>query len=102
MKTEVEPLEGNKVRLTVEVDAGEFDKAVDAAFRSLAKEVSLPGFRPGKAPRRVLQARLGENVGREEALRTALPEYYSRALKETEVDAIAPPEIDVKSGQEGD
>ena len=102
MKTEVEPLEGNKVRLSVEVDAGEFDKAVDAAFRSLAKEVSLPGFRPGKAPRRVLQARLGENVGREEALRQALPEYYSRALRETEVDAIAPPEIDVKSGQEGD
>ena len=102
MKTEVEPLEGNKVRLSVEVDAGEFDKAVDAAFRSLAKEVSLPGFRPGKAPRKVLQARLGENVGREEALRQALPEYYSRALRETEVDAIAPPEIDVKSGQEGD
>ena len=102
MKTEVEPLEGNKVRLSVEVDAGEFDKAVDAAFRSLAKEVNLPGFRPGKAPRKVLQARLGENVGREEALRQALPEYYSRALRETEVDAIAPPEIDVKSGQEGE
>lgn len=101
MKTEVEPLEGNKVRLSVEVDAGEFDQAVDAAFRSLAKEVNLPGFRPGKAPRRVLQARLGENIGREEALRQALPEYYSRALRETEVDAIAPPEIDVKSGQEG-
>ncbi|MBW3536696.1 MAG: trigger factor [Actinobacteria bacterium] len=102
MKTEVEPLEGNKVRLSVEVDAGEFDKAVDAAYRSLAKEVRLPGFRPGKAPRKVLQARLGPNVGREEALRQALPGYYTQALRETEVDAIAPPDIDVKSGQEGD
>jgi trigger factor len=102
MKTEVEPLEGNKVRLSVEVDAGEFDVAVDAAFRSLAKEVRLPGFRPGKAPRKVLQARLGADVGRQEAIRQSLPEYYEKAIKEQQVDAIAPPEIDIKSGQEGE
>jgi len=102
MKTDVEPLEGNKVRLSVEVEAGEFDKAVDEAFRALAKEVRLPGFRPGKAPRKVLQARLGADVGRQEAIRQSLPTYYEQAIKESQVDAIAPPEIDVKSGQEGD
>ena len=59
MKSTVEPLEGNKVKLSVEVEAGEFETAVDAAFKKIAKEVRLPGFRPGKAPRKVLEARIG-------------------------------------------
>jgi trigger factor len=100
MKAEVEPLDGNKVKLSVEVDEQEFEKAVDAAFRKIAREVRVPGFRPGKAPRRILEARLGKETGRTEALRDALPDYYTRALREHEVDAIAPPEIDITSGQE--
>lgn len=100
MKTTVEPLEGNKVKLSVEVDEQEFEKAIDAAFRKIAREVRVPGFRPGKAPRRLLEARLGSGVAREEALRDALPEYYSQAVKEHEVDAIAAPEIEITGGQE--
>jgi trigger factor len=100
MKAVVEPLEGNKVKLSVEVDEQEFEKAVDAAFRKIAREVRVPGFRPGKAPRRILEARLGKETGRTEALRDALPDYYSRALREHDVDAIAPPEIDITAGQE--
>ena len=57
MRSTVEPLEGNKVKLSVEVDASEFEPAVDAAFKKIAREVRLPGFRPGKAPRKVLEAR---------------------------------------------
>jgi trigger factor len=60
----------------------------------------VDGFRPGKAPRRVLEAKLGTGVAREEAMREALPEYYEHALRETDVDAIAQPEIDIKSGQD--
>jgi trigger factor len=100
MKTTVEPLEGNKIRLSVEVDEQEMDQAIDAAFRKIAREVRIPGFRPGKAPRRLLEAHLGRDVARHEALKDALPEFYTRALRETDVDAIAPPEIDITSGQE--
>lgn len=100
MRSTVEPLEGNKVKLSIEVEAGEFDKAVDAAFKKIAKEVRLPGFRPGKAPRKVLEARFGSQAGREQALQDALPEYYSAAVIEHDVDVIAPPEIDITGGQE--
>ena len=61
MKSTLEPLEGEEgrqlVKLSVEVDEAEFDKDLDAAFRKIAREVRIPGFRPGKAPRRVLEAR---------------------------------------------
>jgi trigger factor len=101
MKSTVEPLEGNKVKLSVEVDAGEFESAVDAAFKKIAKEVRLPGFRPGKVPRKVLEARLGPLAGREQALQDSLPEYYSAAVIEHDVDVIAPPEIDITGGHDG-
>lgn len=99
MKATVEPLEGNKVKLSVEVEELEFDRAIDAAIRKIAREVRIPGFRPGKAPRRLVEARIGKDGVRQEAMREALPEYYSEALRQTEVDAIAPPEIDVTSGE---
>jgi trigger factor len=100
VKSTVEPLEGNKVKLSVALEDTEFDEALDAAFRRLAAEVRIPGFRPGKAPRRVLEARLGPLVARDEALRTALPEYYEQAIREHEVEVIAAPDIDITGGQE--
>jgi trigger factor len=102
VKASVEPLEGNKVKVSVEVDETEFDKAVDAAFRKIAREVRIPGFRPGKAPRKVLEGRLGSEVGREQALQDSVPEFYAQALVENDVDAIAPPEIDITNGREGE
>jgi trigger factor len=86
--------------LTVEVDEAEFDKAVDAAFRKLARDVKVPGFRPGKAPRQLLEARLGTEVARREALRDALPEFYEKALAEHDVEPIAPPDFDLTSGRD--
>ncbi|MBV8690057.1 MAG: trigger factor [Actinobacteria bacterium] len=100
MKAVVEPLEGNKVKLSVEVDEGEFEQALDAAFRRMASQVRIPGFRPGKAPRKLLESRIGKEAARQEALREALPDYYAQALRDTDVDAIAPPEIDITSGEE--
>jgi trigger factor len=100
MRSTVEPLEGNKVKVSVEVEAGEFETAVTAAFKKIAKEVRIPGFRPGKAPRKVLETRLGPLVGREQALQDALPEYYSAAVIEHDVDVIAPPEIDITGGHD--
>ena len=100
MKTTVAPLEGNKVKLSVEVDEDEFDKAITDAFRKIAREVRIPGFRPGKAPRKVLERRLGAQVGREQALHDALPEYYAQAVTDNDVDAIDAPEIDITAGEE--
>ena len=80
--------------------AGEFERAIDAAFRKLAREVRVPGFRPGKAPRKLLEARLGTDIAREQALRDSLPEFYVDAVNEHDVDVIAPPEIAITAGQE--
>lgn len=100
MKATVEPLEGNKVKVSIEVDETEFDKNVDAAFKRIAREVRLPGFRPGKAPRRLLEARLGREYGREQALREAIPLYYTQAVIEHDVDVIAQPSFEVTGGQD--
>lgn len=96
----VEQLDDGKVKLSVEVDEAEFDSAIDAAFKRIAKEVRMPGFRPGKAPRRLLEAQFGHAVGREEALREALPDYYAKAVVAHDVDVIAPPDIEITAGQE--
>ena len=97
MKTIVEPLEGNKVKLSVELDESEFGTAIDAAFRKISREVRIPGFRPGKAPRRLVEARVGIEAARQEAIRDALPGYYERALRENDIEPIAAPEIDITS-----
>ncbi len=100
VKSSVEALEGNKVKVSVEVEEAEFDKDLDSAFKVLAKEVRLPGFRPGKAPRKVLEARIGSGYAREQAFRDGLPTYYAEACKEHDVDVIAPPEIEIIDGHE--
>jgi trigger factor len=100
MESTVEALEGNKVKLSISVDEAEFEKDIDAAFRRIAREVRLPGFRPGKAPRKVLEARIGLEAARVEALEHAVPQYYVEAVTEHDVDVIAQPEFDITSGQE--
>jgi len=100
LTTSVEPLEGNKVRLHVAIPADDFEQAIDAAFRKLAREVKMPGFRPGKAPRKLLEARMGTEIARDQALRDSLPEYYVAAVTAEDVDVIAPPEIDITAGEE--
>lgn len=98
--TSVEELADNKVRLHVSIPAAEFERAIDAAFRKLAGEVKIPGFRPGKAPRKLLEARLGPDVARDQALRDSLPGYYTEAVESEELDTIAAPEIDITAGED--
>ncbi|MCY3967701.1 MAG: trigger factor [bacterium] len=100
MRSTVEALEDNRVKVLVDIEPEEFDVKLDEAFRKLAKQIRLPGFRPGKAPRRVLEARLGPGAARGEALSDAVGEYYSKAVTHHDVDVIAPPEIDITSGAE--
>lgn len=100
MRSSVETLNGNRVKVSVDIEAEEFEEKLDEAFRKLAHQVRLPGFRPGKAPRRVLEARLGPQAARGEALSDAVPEYYAQAVRSHDVDVIAPPEIDITGGAE--
>ncbi len=100
MKTTVEPQEDNHVKMLVEIEEAEFDRSLDAAFRKIAHEVRIPGFRPGKVPRRILEARVGLDYARQTALQDSLPEYYVRALAESNVDAISSPQLNITSGAE--
>jgi len=101
MRATAAPEEGNRVRLSVEIEESEVDHALDEMLRRLSREVRVPGFRPGKVPRRVIEARMGGAAAlRGEALREALPDFYARAVVDTEVDPIDRPEIDITSGDD--
>jgi trigger factor len=94
-------MDGNLVRLSVEIDEPEFDRAVGDVVRTLARQVRVPGFRPGKVPRKVLEARMGgAGALRAEALRESLPDFYARAVVDTELDPIAQPDIDITAGED--
>ncbi|MGH9302059.1 MAG: trigger factor, partial [Acidimicrobiales bacterium] len=101
MESTLQPLDGNKVKLTIEVAETEFEEALDDAYRRLAREVRVPGFRPGKVPRRILEAKVGAGTLRQEALKDSLPDFYAQAVMDSDLDPIAPPEIDITGGQEG-
>ncbi|HEX3089842.1 MAG TPA: trigger factor [Ilumatobacteraceae bacterium] len=88
------------VKLSVTIDEAEFDRDIDMAFRTIAKEVKLPGFRQGKVPRKVLEARIGLATAREQALRDAVPQYLANAVREHDIDLIATPNIEFTAGQE--
>ena len=100
VKSSLEALEGNKVKLYVEVEEDEFEHDIDRAFRVIGKEVRLPGFRAGKVPRKVLEARVGLAPAREQALRDAVPQYLAKAVRELNVDLIATPEVEITDGEE--
>ena len=96
----VETLTDNRVKLTIELDEAEFETEIEAAFKRIAREVRIPGFRPGRAPRRLLEAQMGPQAGRVEALRASLPDYYARAIVEHDIDVIDTPHIEVTGGSE--
>jgi trigger factor len=104
MTANVTKLEENKVRLDVEVPPDAVRKGVEAKVRELGRQVRVPGFRPGKAPRRVIENRLGRDYIMMEALQEALPSWYSEAVVETDLRPIDRPEInfdDPLSEEEG-
>ena len=100
MKSIIETLEGNKVKLSVEIDEVEFDRNIVKAFRKIANEIRIPGFRQGKAPRQLLQAQIGLGAARSQAIQDSIPEYLALAVREHDVDLIATPQIEVTKGEE--
>jgi len=96
-----EKIEDNKIKLEIEVDAGEVDSALDKAYRKVVKKVNLPGFRKGKVPRKILEARFGQEVLHEDALEELVPPAYEKALDESGIDPINQPEFDLVQIEEG-
>lgn len=90
----VTQLEDNKVRLDVEVSGEAFKEGVNAKADELKQQVRVPGFRPGKAPRRVIESQVGKEYLYMEALQERLPRWYSQAVVETGIRPIDQPEID--------
>ncbi len=88
------------VKLSLTIDEAEFDRDIDRAFRKLANEVRLPGFRQGKVPRKVLEARIGIGPAREQALRDAVPVYLAAAVREHDIDLIDTPQVEITAGEE--
>ncbi len=105
MKATLEPVPDTpdlepKVKLTVQVEEVELEPAIAAAWKEIAKEVKIPGFRPGKAPRALMEKQIGSGYARAEALNRAIPEFYGEAIIENDVDVIAQPELDITDGEE--
>ncbi|CAB4659345.1 MAG: trigger factor [Actinobacteria bacterium] len=100
MQTSLEPLEGNKVRLHVTIPAEEFEKSIDLAYSRFAQQMRIPGFRPGKAPRRIIEQSIPVSEARAQALKDSLADYYVDAVGEHVIDVIAAPTIDITSGEE--
>ncbi len=92
--------DGVFVKVDVSVAEDELEPMIDAAWREISREVRLPGFRPGKAPRKLLEQQLGSGYARSEALRAGLPEFYARAVIDHDVDVIGPPELEITEGEE--
>ncbi len=92
---EVKKLENSLVELTIEVKGEEFKKAVDAAFKKNIAKITVPGFRKGKAPRKVVERMYGEGVFFEDAVNALYPDAYDAAVKEADLKVVARPEIEI-------
>jgi trigger factor len=95
VKSAVETLNPTRVRLTVEVPFDELRPSLDAAYKRIAGQIVLPGFRRGKVPPQLIDQRFGRGVVLEEAVNEALPRFYSRAIQDNSLQTLGQPEVDV-------
>ena len=97
-----EKIENSKVVLTIDVGAEEFEKAVNKAYNKMRGKMNVPGFRPGKAPRKIIEGMYGAEVFYEEAVNIVLPDAYEAAVKEQELDVVGYPQVELENvGKEG-
>ena len=96
MSLKVENLEKNMIKLTIEVEASEFEKAIEKAYQKQKNQITIPGFRKGKAPRKMIEKMYGAGVFYEDAANAVIPEAYTKALEEYEgTEIVSAPSIDV-------
>ena len=101
MSLQVEKLENNTAKLTIEVPAEELDKGIKAACKSLANRVNIPGFRKGKAPRRILEMNIGKEAILDEAFDRVAQKAFDEALKQENLDPVDRPQVDIVTLEEG-
>ncbi len=101
MKTTVERVDDTTVKLSVTVEADRVGQAIDEAATRLSTQVKVPGFRPGRVPRRVLETRLGKEALVQEAVREFLPQFYAEAAQAEQLDVVGPPEFDLDTFEDG-
>jgi trigger factor len=101
MKVECRTEPGSRAVLEIDVPEDEVARAMDQAYAHLVRRVQIPGFRPGKAPRAILERHVGTEALREEALRRLVPERYSAAVAQAGIEPVARPSIEVKEGPDG-
>jgi trigger factor len=101
VQTTVERVDDTKVTVQITVESERVEEAVEAAASRLAEQVNVPGFRPGKAPRRVLESRVGKDALAQEAAQHALPEFYREAVQAEQLHVAGQPELDVETFEPG-
>ena len=95
MNVNVEKLEGSRAKLTITVDSETFAKARDAAYKKNKNKISMPGFRKGKVPRKMIERMYGKGVFDDDAINMAAPDAYEEAIKDTDLEIISAPEFDI-------
>ena len=101
MRLQVEKLEKNMAKLTIEVSAEDLDKAMEKAYQKQKSRISLPGFRKGKAPRKMIESMYGKGVFMEDAVNSLVPQEYTKALGECDLEIVSQPEINVTQMEPG-
>lgn len=101
MSLQVEKLEKNMAKLTIEVPAEEFSKAVEAAYQKNKSKISVPGFRKGKVPKKMIEQMYGKEVFYEEAANAIIPDAYEKALEECTETIVSAPKVNVTQIEEG-
>ena len=101
MSLQVEKLEKNMAKLTIEVSAEELEKAIEGAYQKNKNKISIPGFRKGKAPRKMIEQMYGKSVFYEDAANALIPDAYDKALEECEEQIVSSPKIDVTQLEAG-
>lgn len=102
MKSSVDQLNDTRVKVTVEVPFSELGPELDKAYQALAQQINIPGFRRGKAPRQLIDARVGRGPVLEQVVNDMLPTRYGQAIEELDIKALGQPNIDITKLEDGD
>ena len=101
MSLQVEKLEKNMAKLTIEADAADFDAAINKAYQKNKNKMNIPGFRKGKAPRKMIEKMYGAGIFYEEAANIVIPDAYAKAVEECDLEIVSQPSIDVTQMEAG-
>jgi trigger factor len=101
MQTTIEETEPHTVKLTIEVPADRVEQDLDTTYRAIAREIKIPGFRPGKAPKAIIDAQIGRDAVLEEFVSSTLPSYFRNAVTDEDLAPIGDPDVDVEQLEPG-